>query len=89
MCTTFVMLFVILASYITTKKSNRKNIFEANIEALTNIESGQIVTCFMDFDTSAWFVDDEYHTVCIHPETGIQCRQIKGHDFSNPAQCFL
>lgn len=86
-CAALVMSAAAVMGYKTYNESKQLTLMEANIEALTQAESGMFVDCFMNFDTPAWFVDDQYKVVCRDPNTGELCKQIKGHDFSNPSKC--
>lgn len=81
---------------ITTWMSSRDvtpvnfSLFLSNVEALAQ-STGELIQnptdCLWNYDTPAWFVDDEYKLVCKNAQTKTICEQVKGHNFKNPGKC--
>lgn len=84
-----VIMSAVAVGFSANTNNNMTDLMSANLEALTNSETNGNVDCYASFDTPQWFVNDYYQVVCVEPETGKKCVQIKGHNFTNHSRCDL
>ena len=84
-----IICFALITTYVAKPKEVPFSLSLSNMEALA--EGGDIIRepidCLWNYDTPAWFVDDEYKVVCRDAKTGENCVQVKGHNFKNTGRC--